>query len=197
MARRSDHTREEIKEMAIQAGQAIIADEGFSGFSARKVAREIGYTVGTLYNVFESHGDLVLHINAKTLESMHEFMAKHTKQSDCTKTAIKALAASYIQFAQQHHNRWSALFEFTLPQDASLPKWYADKIKVLFTLIEAPLKPLLKGNRKRIKRAAKVLWASIHGICQLGLTGTLDTIGAESIQVLTDSLIDHYMRGLR
>ena len=51
MARRNDHTRDELKEMAISAGQSIIIHEGFNKFSARKVARNIGYTVGTIYNI--------------------------------------------------------------------------------------------------------------------------------------------------
>ena len=72
MARRSDHTREELKELAIAAGQKVISDEGFCKFSARKVAKEMGYTVGTLYNIFGDYNDIVLHINFATLDDMRE-----------------------------------------------------------------------------------------------------------------------------
>jgi hypothetical protein len=44
MARRSDHSKDELKEMAITAGYNIIRSQSFSKFSARKVASEIGYT---------------------------------------------------------------------------------------------------------------------------------------------------------
>ena len=191
MARRSDHTRDELKEMAIKAGQEIIADEGFGKFSARKVAKEIGYTVGTIYNIFESHDDLLLHINAATLTDMRDFIIKRINKSDMGAEAIKKLAELYIGFAENNYNRWSALFEFNLPQNTPVPDWYAEKIEALFSIVEKPLKHLSNADRH-----AKVLWASIHGICQLGLTGNLDVVGAESVLVLTDSMIDNYMQGL-
>ena len=52
MARRSDHSREELREMAITAAEQIVVEQGYEGLSARKVAAAIGYTVGTLYLVF-------------------------------------------------------------------------------------------------------------------------------------------------
>ena len=66
MGRRNDHSRENIKQMAIQAGRDFIVDKGFSELSARKVAKEIGYTVETLYNVFDNFTDLICHINNDT-----------------------------------------------------------------------------------------------------------------------------------
>lgn len=192
MARRSDHSRDELKAMAIAAGQAIIIEEGFAKFSARKVAKKIGYTIGTIYNIFESHEDLVLHINAATLENMREFVSANVQGDEVGAKAIKSLAAVYIQFAEDNYNRWSALFEFNLPQEVPLPDWYADKIKELFLLVEAPL-----AGIKDAPRHAKTLWASIHGICHLGLTGKLDVVGAESIEVLTDSLVDSYIQGIK
>ncbi|MEZ5690802.1 MAG: TetR-like C-terminal domain-containing protein [Rickettsiales bacterium] len=197
MARRSDHSKEEIIEMAIQAGKKIMSEDGFSNFSARAAAREIGYTVNTIHNVFEGHDNYILHINAVTLDDMREFISEHINKKDKGAKAVKKLARLYIEFAEDNYNLWSALFEFNLPQDVPLPDWYEDKIKELFEIVEAPLLPLLDNDIKLSERAAKVIWAGIHGICQLGLTGKLDTVGAESIEILTDSLIKNYINGLK
>ncbi|MDA0782500.1 MAG: TetR/AcrR family transcriptional regulator [Proteobacteria bacterium] len=114
MARRSDYTREELVEMAIAAGQKIIAEQGFSGFSARKVAKAIGYTIGTIYNIFESHNNFILHINAVTLRDIAYFLEE--KAIGKNESAIKQLAEAYTQFAKNNYNRWSALFEHRLPE---------------------------------------------------------------------------------
>ncbi|MCI5073329.1 hypothetical protein MRY82_10395 [bacterium] len=37
----------------------------------------------------------------------------------------------------------------------------------------------------------------IHGICQLGLTGKLEAVGAESIGQMTDLLINQILLGLK
>ena len=70
MGRRSDHSRDEIREMAIAAAAEIVEKEGFQSLTARKVAGRIGYTVGTLYHVFRNFDDLVMHLNAQTIDEM-------------------------------------------------------------------------------------------------------------------------------
>lgn len=202
MARRSDHTRIELEEMAIAAGQKIIIAEGFNKFSARKVAKEMGYTVGTLYNVFKDYDDIILHINAATLDDMRDYILdgikrlESMKDHDQSTQIMKKLAELYISFANENYNRWNALFEFNLPQNVPLPVWYSEKIKELSLIIETPLLPLLKGDALEAERTAKMLWAGIHGICQLGLTGKLDMSGVEFVKNLADTLIEHFMRGL-
>ncbi|NJN45315.1 MAG: hypothetical protein HC808_01125 [Candidatus Competibacteraceae bacterium] len=39
MGRRNDHSREEIREMALQAAESIVVERGLAGLSARKIAR--------------------------------------------------------------------------------------------------------------------------------------------------------------
>ena len=81
MARRSDHSREELREMTLTAAENIVVEQGYEGLSARKVATAIGYTVGTLYLVFENLDDLILHINARTLDRLHARMTKSQANS--------------------------------------------------------------------------------------------------------------------
>ena len=57
MGRRSAHSRDEIRDMAISAASKIVEKQGFQSLTARKVASEIGYTVGTLYHVFRNFDD--------------------------------------------------------------------------------------------------------------------------------------------
>jgi AcrR family transcriptional regulator len=195
MARRSDHSREELKELAIQAGLDIIKNEGFSKFSARKVAAKIGYTVGTLYNVFGTYDDLILHINAHTLDSWFAEM-QDAFQSHQKGDPIQAIGKFYIQYSREHYNEWIALFEHNIGDDKPLPEWYAPKLTRFFTLVEKLLLPVVKDNRKKAKRSARILWAGIHGICILSLSKKLDLVGAESAEILAASFVDNYMAGL-
>ena len=54
MGRRSDHSREELRELILKAGETLMAEVGFADFSAREVAKRIGYSIGTIHNVFGS-----------------------------------------------------------------------------------------------------------------------------------------------
>jgi len=194
MARRSDHSRDELREMAVNAGQEIIKNEGFSNFSARKVARNIGYTIGTIYNIFESHDDFILHINIITLREMCGFIAENTTETG--EDAIKQMVSSYIKFAQNDYNRWSALFEHVMPNNTPLPDWYDEEVKKIFLLVGSHFMAIT-NDAEAAQMASRTIWASVHGICQLGMTGKLDIIGAQSIQELTDSLIENYLKGIK
>jgi AcrR family transcriptional regulator len=196
MARRSDHSKDELKEMAITAGYNIIKSQGFSKFSARKVASEIGYTVGTIYHIFDSHDHLILHINAKTLDSwyaaLEEIIAKSKKN-----ITINGLATFYIDYSASHYNEWAALFEHTMSADRELPDWYVPKMRRFFDLLETLVMPYVKNNRRKARRSARVLWAGIHGICVLSLSKKLDLVESESTTILAKSFLDNYLRGLQ
>jgi AcrR family transcriptional regulator len=196
MARRNDHTRNEIKTMAIEAGIQIAIEGGLPELSARKIATSIGYTVGTLYNIFENFDDLILHINGVTLDELHDFMVDKLKGIKKGRSAVKGLMDSYIEFATENLNLWNMLYTHNLHQGKEVPEWYAKKLNGLFNIVEEVLLNSIGGDPEKIKLNAKVLWASIHGITMLGLTGKLDVVKSESIPILTESLLEIFMSGL-
>lgn len=197
MARRNDHTRDEIKVIAIEAGHKLFRKEGFTGTSARKIATEIGYTVGTLYNVFQNYNDLVLHINAKTLDALLLYVNERRLQQKAGLSAIaqaQDLAHAYIDFATENYFNWRALYEFTIGANEILPDWYARKIGAIFASVAHALDE--KFNDDAIKLThAKIIWASVHGICQLALTDKLSIIETQSAKALTDTLVENYLYG--
>src|ERR1700722_7364930 len=105
MARRADHTREELRELSFVAGLELIKKEGFSSFSARKLASRIGYTVGTLYNVFGSYDDMMLHINARTLDEWFAAMQAALEKSR-KGDPLHVLAKAYIDYSRTHYRQW-------------------------------------------------------------------------------------------
>jgi AcrR family transcriptional regulator len=190
MARRSDHTREELTELAIEAAVALIEEHGFAKFSARQVAAKIGYTVGTIYNVFGSYDALMLHVNARTLDHWYDFLQARLKRGKAE--PLRVLARGYVEYARTHYNRWLALFEHHKDKSAPVPDWYQDRIKRFFAMLEGTI-PSAAG--RKAKRDAQVLWAGIHGISILSLTGRFELIGADSTDALVNALIDNYLDG--
>jgi AcrR family transcriptional regulator len=190
MARRSDHTREELTELAIDAAVELIEKDGFAQFSARKVAAKIGYTVGTIYNVFGSYDALLFHVHARTLDHWYEFLQARLKRAKSD--PLRVLARGYVEYARTHYNRWLALFEHHRDKSSPVPDWYQARIKRFFAMLEDTI-PSAAG--RKTKRDAQVLWAGIHGISMLSLTGRLDLVGAEPTDTLVNTLIDNYLDG--
>jgi len=196
MARRSDHSREELREMALSAAENIVMEQGYEGLSARKVATAIGYTVGTLYLVFENIDDLILNVNARTLDRLHSRMSAVQANALDPGDYVVTLGEVYISFADQDPHRWAMVFEHRLADEREVPAWYQEKIMRMFAMVEDGLEPLA-GRRphSEVTQAARAIWGGVHGICILALSGTLDITGVESVQELTRSLIRNYLVG--
>ena len=183
--------------MALAAAVGIVQAEGLAGLSARKIARKIGYTVGTLYLVFKNLDELILTINAQTLDALANNMQDVSQKCRQPRTCIIALGRAYVEYATENPQLWNMVFEHRLPKGEQVPPWFAVKVNKLFQLVESQLTPLLENHsEKKIDLASKAIWCGVHGICSLAVTGKLEIVNAESINMLTDSLINNYLAGL-
>lgn len=189
MAKKPRKTHDVLKEKTLNAAEKIVRNQGLSALTARAIATEVGYALGTLYNMFENLDDVILHVNARTLDTMHDEMKPAR--------SITALAKVYIRFAGANPHVWNMLFEHTQKTSGTLPEWYQARIERMFSLAEALLAKEIETDKKSLKRSTKVLWASIHGICSLSLNGTLETTKSEPASVLAEALIDAYINGVR
>ncbi len=194
MARRYDHSREELHGMALGAAREIVAEAGLRALTTRRLAAQIGYSAGTIYNLFANLDDLVVHLNGTTLDALYRPIAAVQAGPDPVAT-LKAQARAYIAFTHDNFHLWNALFEHRLPPDQPLPSWYGTKVERLLKLVEAVLEPVIADDNPRTT-AARVLWSSLHGICSLAMAEKLDIVATESAIELADSLIESYLSGL-
>ncbi len=192
MARRSDHTAEELKALAIDKAVEIIDTSGIAGLSARRVTAAMGYTVGTLYHAFGDLDTFLLHVNGRILDDWHDDLRTGMKRS--RKDPLQFLVDSYLAYARQHRDRWVMLFSDGGGDTGRvMPPWYAEKVSRLFYLLESALRPHLVAGDDPAE-TAKLLWASIHGICVLSLTGKLDIAGVNKPEKLIAALLACILR---
>jgi AcrR family transcriptional regulator len=198
MGRRSDHSRDEIREMAIAAAAEHVELEGFQSLTARKVASKIGYTVGTLYHVFRNFDDLLIHLNAKTIDEMAALIQQQTRRKRNPEVRIRAMAEFYVQFATDHPDRWRLVFEHQAPRGLPTPVQMKERRDVMFEMVADNLTEISpRRSTQEIDHTATALWSGIHGICILALTGKLYLGGAFSMVKLIDTLIDSVLNEFR
>ena len=197
MARRSDHSREQLYALALGAAERIVEADGLRRLTARNVADAIGYSPGTLYNVFENLDDLILHLNAHTLDLLYEALSQ-ALVTGAPDRDIDALLEVYLEFLPDHPGLWAALFEYVRPDGAGLPDWYQLKIARVLGLLEAALAPLFGGGKTaQLTHAARVLWAGLHGIYALEAGGKLDVVGNDTFRDMAKTLTRTFLAGLR
>jgi len=198
MGRRNDHSREEIRELAIQAALDIVANAGVDALSARKIAAAIGYTPGSLYLVFKNLDDLILHANLRNLELLHDNIQQASQHEIDPQQRLLKLGHAYLQFAIEHPHAWRMIFEHHHTDDAILPDWYQTAVNNLFALVEQPIQTLLgETNSNTVQTTSQALWSGVHGICVLFLSGKLNVVHSAKPQALLEHLMKTYIAGLR
>ncbi len=200
MGRRNDHSREEIRELAIQAALEIVQQDGVDALSARKIATAIGYTPGSLYLVFKNLDDLILHANFHNLKRLHNQVQQASQHVLDPKQRLLQLGLAYLQFALEQPHAWRMIFEHRFNHEMLLPDWYAAAVQDLFALLEQPLKAWLgekNADADAIQTATQALWSGVHGICVLSLSGKLNVVHSAKPQLLLEHLMNTYLAGLR
>jgi len=196
MARRMDHSREQLYELVLATAAEIVARDGYRALTARNVADAIGYSPGTLYNLFTNLDDLILHLNGRTLDELHDWLAARPASGDVA-ADLNQMLESYLDFLKQRPGAWNLLFEFVLPDGTDRPGWYQRKVDKALGLVERALKPAFRnGNGAGVKQAARVIWAGLHGICSLSFAGKLMVVSDQSMRDMAHALINHYLAGI-
>jgi AcrR family transcriptional regulator len=198
MGRRNEHSREELKTLALHAAAEIVAQGGDKGgaaaLSMREVARRIGYTVGALYMVFDNLDDLIVHLNEQTVIELRGALERIRGRANQPAQNLRLLVAAYFGFALLHTARWRLVFEHRLPDGQKAPPTYAGHTAAIFALVSARLREAgAARDGASADELATVLWSGAHGICMLALSGKLQVATQVSVQRLLDVLLDRFL----
>lgn len=194
MGRRNEHSREELKELALRAAGDIVAGEGAAALSMREVARRIGYTVGALYLVFENLDDLIVHLNERTVMELRDSLERIRGRAGQPAQNLRLLVAAYFGFALLHTARWRLVFEHRLPEGQKAPPTYAGHTAAIFALVKRRLMEIDRHlDDASAAELATTLWSAAHGICMLAVTGKLQLATQSSVQKLLDLLLDRFV----
>lgn len=180
MGRRSDHSRVQLRDLIIEEGHRQLSQVGFARFSAREVAKGIGYSIGTLYNVFGSYDALLLALNGRTLDLWLAFLEERLAGLEAGEGTARLDAAigAYFDFALGHRHAWTALYDFRLPEGTPPSEDYREKVAAITGVIVREIAAVLPADAQGdALPLARSLLASVHGHCFFALNGTFAMLG--------------------
>lgn len=171
MGRRSDHTRQELEHLFVVEGHKHMAEVGFARFSAREVAKRIGYSVGTLYNVFGTLDQLLITINTRTFQLWADYVRQRLEVSGSDR--VQTLVEAYFSFARDNENSWTAIYDHHLPPDVVIPDEQNLQRGALTQIIVDEVAAVLPTQaQSEAPRLARSLIAVVHGHCVFELNGS-------------------------
>lgn len=193
MARRSEHTLEQLREMVLCAAETIVIEEGFSALTVRKIALQIGYTVGSIYMVFANMNDLIMHVKGRALDELAQQLQNQLSGAS-SEQQLQMIADGYLTFAHSHYHRWRLIFDALT--DEPVPAWYQQKVDQLLAIVEVACQACLPGqSQEQVHLAARALWSGVHGVCVLSLNGSLGRAGVKNVQATVQLLVENFIKG--
>ena len=195
MARRSEHSQEEIKIMILDAAEEIVQEQGFSALKVRRVAADIGYTVGSIYMVFANMNDLHLHIKARTWQKLLSYL-QDNQQQPVNLASIESSALDYLNFTVQHKGLWCMLFEHQLPVAEAMPDWYLQETEQHVVFFQQALTQLqTRHTEAQIHQAAQSLMKAVQGVCMhlVAQASSAENTAVSHADIVF--LVDCFMRG--
>ncbi len=176
MGRRSDHTRSELEALFVTEGRRQLAEAGLARFSAREVAKRIGYSIGTLYNVFGSYDGLMLAINARTLVLWAEHLRERLAAPG--EDRIEALVFGYFDFATENPRTWIAIYEHHMADGGPAPADYQALAAELMSVVGGEIaRELPHLDAEAVASLTRSLVATVHGHCIFALYRTFSMLG--------------------
>ncbi len=196
MGRRSTHTPEELRQLILGAAREVIESDGLAALSAREIARRIGYSAGTLYNIFDNLDDVRLTLQTQMLQDLVVQISSVETDGDA-KRHVSQILKTYVDFTFTNRQVWNMLFEYRTDTEGPVPQAMHDSLDRVIAIVGAALAPVLpKAQRCTADQDARILWAGVHGITAIAANNRTAGISHETAARYVDRLTATYLRGL-
>lgn len=196
MARRSDHSREELAQLIVEAARKLVAKGGRRAVTARAIAGEIGYAAGSIYNAVGDIDLVLLKVSVGAINALADRLDEVARESSSKKRPVDrvlAVAEAYMQFVTANHHLWAGVMEPGLNRKQA-PDWYAAARLRLTQRTDDILVPFFANARERY-RAAVALWAGLEGVAALAVSGNLALEDGIDAMDLARSIVSRYLSG--
>ena len=194
LARRSDHTRQELHELIIAETMKLVDELGAAHITARQIAARIGYTAGTLYTHFDNLADIYLQVNARNLSRLRAQVQGAIASADAPADRLLEMAYAYLGYAEAHPHRFALLFSHNLQPGQTLPDYLQAIIDSLFDLVQAELAALdPNATAAELELGVRAHWSGVHVICALSLPYLLFTQHWRADRTILKTLVSHFV----
>ncbi len=104
-------TKKEIRKDLIVKAREMLVEKGLDYLTARKLADYSGYSIGTIYNQFNSMDNIIQVVNAQTLKELYQYLSQIQLTSDAY-INLNRFLTGFIEFIANNKNLWFTLYDF-------------------------------------------------------------------------------------
>lgn len=180
-----------LKARLVDAGVALVAEEGAQALTLREIARRAGVSHGAPRRYFPTHLELLSAIARRGFADLGARVTEAVGDGGASPRAqLTALGRVYLDFAMSRRGMYELMFRHDLLESGRLG--LRETSLPLFGLLVDLVGRARPGTEARVTAGA--LWANLHGIAQLWSWGSLQLgTGAEDFVPLLRAALDAHL----
>ena len=198
MLKKKTYHHGDLKNALIQAGVEILAKEGVSGLSLRKVALKAGVSHSAPYAHFVDKQALIAAISTEGFRQLYERVSAVAKEYETKPSKqLAEVAWAYVQFAMDDPDRFKVMFSAVLEKEKEYPEFVAESqrnFQLVKMIVEAnQAAGMLRSGPSDL--AALSAWGIVHGFVMLLLEGQIShaILEKHNIHELLEFQLDQIM----
>lgn len=176
MPKKKTYHHGDLKNALIKAGVEILAKEGVSGLSLRKVASKAGVSHAAPYAHFSDKQSLIAAISTEGFRQLYERInvVAEKYKTQPSRQLVEA-AWAYVQFAMDDPDRFKVMFSGVLEKERD----YTEFVEISQKNFQQVIKIIEANQAAGILRsgpsdlAALSAWGTVHGFIMLLLEGQI------------------------
>lgn len=174
MPKKKTYHHGDLKNALIKAGVDILAKDGVSGLSLRKVALKAGVSHSAPYSHFTDKQALIAAISTEGFCQLYERVSAVAEEhKNRPEKQLIEVAWAYVQFAVDDPDRFKVMFSGVLEKEKEYPEFVAASqrnFQLVKMIVEAnQAAGVLRSGASDL--AALSAWGGVHGLVMLMLEG--------------------------
>jgi AcrR family transcriptional regulator len=165
----------------IDAGLALIDEEGPTALSLRAVAQRVGVSAAAPYRHFPSREALLAAVAERGFRLLGEELRRAIDAHDDPARRLGESGIAYVLYAATHRARYSLMFGPELAERSAHPSLEAaadDTSRLLLDAVEELRKAGQMSSRDRDDLSLSA-WSSVHGLASLMTSGHIRVAGSD------------------
>jgi AcrR family transcriptional regulator len=169
---RREQQKEGLRRIILDEAGELFLEQGYEGFSMRRVAERIGYSATTIYRYYEDKDDLLF---AVVNEGFSEFARQLTEAAENVSNPLKrleALGQAYIKFGLNNPVYYQMMFMQRADLLFERRKEQTQPMIESFDVLQRSVRAAMDaGVMKRgdVETYSRVIWSVVHGVTALAL----------------------------
>lgn len=186
-----------LKAALLAAAFDLIQKKGIESLSLREIAQQAGVSHAAPYRHFKSKEDLLAALATESLQELTGAVRIAVDQEPDAALRLRVAARTYLRYALANPARFELTFHAPFDREA-YPAYvaaYTDSLALLAKVIES------RGESQGAHRvestlASDLIWASVHGISELGLAKRLRHGDPQELEELAEAAVEAILQGL-